>query len=295
MKLAVAGRQVPISTPDRILWPATGMTKSDLITYYLQVAAELLPHLRSHPVTLRRFPDGVEGPQFFQTRAPSHPSWVRHVDLRSPNDKALSLVVLDDLASLVWAANISAIELHPYLGTADDFDHPSQVVFDLDPGRPAGLVACCTVAAELRALLDDLHLRSFPKSSGGKGLHVHVPVDHADFASSKAFSRAIAEMARERLPMLVTTSMRKEERAGKVFIDWGQNDPWRSTIAPYSARGFSLPTVAWPLRWDEVERVAATGDPSGLLVLISHVTERLDAGGDPWPGFFDVGQSLPVP
>jgi bifunctional non-homologous end joining protein LigD len=295
MNLDVAGRRVAITNPDRVLWPATAMTKADLITYYLQVGSNLLPHLRTHPVTLRRFPEGVEGPQFFQTRAPSHPDWVRHIERRSPNDKELSLVVLEDLASLVWAANLSAIELHPYLGTADDFDRPTHVVFDLDPGRPAGLVACCIVAMELRDLLHDLHLSAFAKSSGGKGLHVHVPVDGANFATSKAFARATAELTRQRLPELVTTTMRKSERASKVFIDWGQNDPWKSTISPYSARGFTLPTVAWPLRWDDVERASATQDPAGLLVLVPHVTARLDAGGDPWPGYFNVRQTLPVP
>jgi bifunctional non-homologous end joining protein LigD len=264
------------------------------VRYYTAVAPVLLPHLAGHPVTLHRFPDGVDGPHFFQTRAPSHPDWVRAVTLRSPNDKVFDVVVVDDLPGLVWAANVAAIELHPYLGTAERFDAPTQVVFDLDPGAPAGLAACCAVALEVRDLLDGLGLVAGPKASGGKGVHVHVPVDGADFARTKAFARAVAELVARRMPDLVVTNMSKAVRAGKVFIDWGQNDPWRSTVAPWSVRGYAVPTVALPVTWELVERVAATGRPDGLLVLAGDVPALLDRAGDPFAALVGVRQQLPA-
>lgn len=294
MNVEVEGRQVRVTNLDRVLWPAVGVTKADLIRYYTDVAAAVLPHLAGHPITLHRFPEGVEGPHFFQTRAPAHPAWVRAVTLRSPNDKVFDVVVIDDLAGLVWAANIAAIELHPYLGTAEHFDRPTQVVFDLDPGPPAGLAESCTVALAVRALLDDLGLVSAPKASGGKGVHVHVPVDGATFAESKAFARAIAGLVADRLPDLVVGAMAKAKRAGRVYVDWGQNDPWKSTVAPWSVRGHVVPTVAVPLRWEDVERAAATGDVSALLVLAPDVPARLERAGDPFGHLGSARQRLPA-
>ena len=293
MKVDVGGRSVRVTNLDRVLWPATGGTKADLVRYYTAIAPVLLPHLAGHPATLHRFPEGVDGPHFFQTRAPSHPDWVRAVTLRSPNDKVFDVVVIDDLPGLVWAANVAAIELHPYLGTAERFDAPTQVVFDLDPGPPAGLAACCTVALAVRELLDDLGLVAGAKASGGKGVHIHVPVEGADFGRTKAFARAVAELVARRLPDLVVTNMSKAVRAGKVFIDWGQNDPWKSTVAPWSVRGYAVPTVALPVTWGLVERVAATGQPDGLLVLAGDVPALLDRDGDPFGQLLAVRQSLP--
>jgi len=290
----VDGRAVRVTNLDRVLWPAVGVTKADLLRYYDAVAPVLLPHLVDHPITLHRFPEGVDGPHFFQTRAPSHPAWVRAVTLRSPTDKVFDVVVIDDRAGLVWAANIGAIELHPYLGTADAFDQPEQVVFDLDPGPPAGLAACCTVALTVRDLLGELGLVAFPKASGGKGVHLHVPVVDATFDETKAFARAVAELVARRLPELVVVStMSKDVRAGRVYIDWGQNTPWKSTVAPWSVRGYHVPTVAMPLRWEQVERTAASGEPEGVLVLAADVPARLDRDGDPFAGLAEVRQRLP--
>jgi bifunctional non-homologous end joining protein LigD len=219
MNVTVDGRRVRVTNLDRVLWPATGTTKADLLAHYTTVAPVMLPHLRDHPITLHRLPEGVTGPHFFQTRAPAHPDWVRAVTLRSPTGKVFDVVVIDSVAGLVWAANIAAIELHPYLGTAERFTQPTQLVFDLDPGAPAGLVECSRVALTLRALLDDLDLVSMPKASGGKGIHIHVPVDDATFDETKLFARATAELVAARCPDLVVTRMAKAERAGRVFID----------------------------------------------------------------------------
>lgn len=293
MNVDVAGRAVRLTNPDRVLWPATGATKADLVRYHLEVAPLLLPHVAGHPVTLHRFPEGVGGPSFFQTRAPSHPDWVRAVRLRSPNDKVFDVVVVDDLPGLVWASNITAIELHPFLGTAEDFTTPTQLVVDLDPGPPAGLAACARVALVLHELLDDLGLVHGVKASGGKGLHVHVPSTGSGFDATAALARALAALLAQRLPDVVVRSISKAERAGRVYVDWGQNHAWRSTIAPWSVRGLTYPTVAAPLTWDEVLRAAETGDGAHLVVLAGDVPARLDRLGDPFAGLDGVVQQLP--
>ncbi len=296
MKVAVAGRTVDVSNLDRVLWPRVGATKADLVRHVTAMADVMLPHVRGHPLTLHRFPEGVGGPHFFQTRAPAHPPWVRAVRLRTPKlGKEFDVVVLDDLAALVWSANIAAIELHPYLGTADDFERPTQLVFDLDPGAPADLLDCCDVALALRTLLDDLGLRSWPNVSGGKGLHVRVPIeDDGGFPRTKQVARAIAELLREQLPERVVTVMAREHRGGRVFIDWSQNDPWKSIVALYSARGLSYPTVAAPVSWEEVERAATARDLRPLLFLIDDMPGRLDAVGDLSAGMREAHQRLPA-
>jgi bifunctional non-homologous end joining protein LigD len=266
-----------------------------LIDYVSTIGELMLPHVASHPVTLHRFPEGVDGPHFFQTRAPSHPRWVRAVTLRSPNAKVFDVVVLDDLASLVWAANISAIEVHPFLGTAEAFDHPTMVVFDLDPDPPADLVACCEVALDLRDLLDSLGLRVWAKVSGAKGLHLHIPVEGSGgFEHTKAFARAIAELVARALPTQVVTTMAREQRTGRVFIDWSQNTAWKSMIAPYSLRGLAYPTVAAPVSWSEIEHVASTRDVGSLVFFASDMQQRVAAQGDLFADLTATRQKLPT-
>jgi bifunctional non-homologous end joining protein LigD len=289
----VDGRNVRVTNLDRILWPSVQATKADLIRYYVSVAPLLLPHLAGHPLTLHRYPEGVEGPHFFQTKAPPHPDWVRSVTLRSPNDKVFDVIVIDDLPGLVWAANIGSIELHPYLGTADAFTTPTQIIFDLDPGPPAGLSASCRVALTVRDTLDELGLVSTPKSSGGKGIHVHAPVEGATFTQTKAFAHAVAEVIAQQLRGQVVTTMTKSARAGRVFIDWSQNDAWKSTVAPWSARGLAIPTVAAPLLWREVEDVATTGDPAMLVCFMADVPRRIDHIGDTYNTVMRSRQRLP--
>jgi len=286
VKVAVAGQVVHLSTLERVLWPAVGKTKADLVRYVDAMSPVLLPALADHPVTLHRFPNGVGGPHFFQTRAPSHPPWVTAVTLRTPKaGKVFYVVVLDQPAALVWAANLTAIEFHPYLGTADDFTRPTALVFDLDPGPPADLVACCDLALVLRGMLDELGLQAWPKVSGGKGLHLHVPATEMDFATTKEFARSVATTLAHRFPERVVTTMARAERAGRVFIDWSQNDAWKSIIAPYSPRGLTFPTVAAPVTWEEVERTAASGRVRDLVFLMDDMPARLDRVGDLWAGF----------
>jgi bifunctional non-homologous end joining protein LigD len=295
MNVSVDGRVVEITSGDRVLWPELGLTKLDLVRYVAEMGDVLLRHLRNHPLTLHRFPEGVHGPHFFQTRAPAHPPWVRAVTMRTPRaGKVFDVVVLDDQASLVWAANISAIELHPYLGFADDFDRPWCAVFDLDPGAPADLTTCCDVALVVRRRLDALGVRSWAKVSGVKGLHVHVPVDRSvGFAATKAFVRAVAGDVAADLPDTVVTTMARSRRAGKVFIDWSQNDAWKSIITPYSLRGLLVPTVAAPVTWDEIERVTITRDARPLRFTWRDMPGRLQRDGDLFAEALDVAQRLP--
>jgi bifunctional non-homologous end joining protein LigD len=289
----VDGRDVRVTNLERVLWPAVGVTKADLIGYYTAVAPLLLPNIAGHPVTLHRFPEGVNGPHFYQTRAPAHPPWVRTMRLRSPNDKEFDVVVVDDLPGLVWASNIGAIELHPYLGTVEDFYRPSQVVFDLDPGEPAGLAACCSVALAVRDFLDSVGIVSTAKTSGAKGIHVHVPIEEATFADTKAFANAVAELVARQMPKLVVTTMSKADRVGRVFIDWSQNDPWKSTVAPWSVRGLFVPTVAAPLAWPEVQHAAATGDITSLMTRMHEISSRLIRNGNAYTEIMRTRQRLP--
>jgi bifunctional non-homologous end joining protein LigD len=278
--IEAGGRTVLLSNPDKALFPATGFTKLDLARYYLAVAPALLPHVAGRPVTLARFPDGVDAPGWYQTNCPgARPRWMRVASVRGAHGQQLQYAVLDEPAALVWAASMAAIELHPLLAAVDAPDRPRALVVDLDPGAPAGLPECALLALRLRDLLDRAGLRAFPKLSGGRGLHLHAPLDGgARFPEAKAFARAVArELARED-PARVTDRMPLAERAGKVLVDWRQNDAGRSLIAPYSLRAATVPVVAAPLRWDEVEWIAAEGRP--LWLGPAEVLERLARDGD---------------
>lgn len=294
-ELEIEGRRIRFTNVDKVLWPRLGLTKAWLVDYYTQIAPVLLSHLRRHPLTLRRFPDGVEGANWFETRAPAHPEWIETMTFHMRRTgKVFDVCVVDDLPSLVWAAQIAAIELHPFLGTADALDTPQAVVFDLDPGAPATLIDSCRVGLWLREILDGLGLQAWPKTSGRLGLHVHVPLNTpVTYDETKAFARAVALVLEQEHPHEVVSMMAKAKRVGKVFVDWGQNDPGKSTVAAYSLRGFEIPTVSTPVDWDEVEQTVATENPSGLRFLPQDVLER-SARGDPFAPVTSVRQRLPA-
>lgn len=280
--LQIDGRSVRLSTLDRVLWPATGTVKAELVDYYVKVADALLPHIAGHPVTLHRFPAGVEGPHFFQTRCPPHPSWITTTRLSyARTGKSFDVAVLNDRASLVWAANLSAIEIHPYLSPADDFSHPRWMVADLDPGPPAGPALAAQVALLVRERLDALRLPLAVKTSGGKGLHVYAKVpEGTTYDASKALAHDLAtELAHEH-PQQVTATMTRAHRPGRVFVDWSQNDAGKSTVAPYSLRGYAEPSVSTPVTWDEVEALAAGGAPHLLPVRPRDALARIERYGD---------------
>lgn len=290
----VAGRRVSVTNLDKVLWPRLGLTKGWMINYYTSVAAVLVPHLRSHPLTLHRFPDGVDAVHWYETRAPAHPEWVETVTFQvRTTGKVFDVAVINDVPSLVWAAQIAAIELHPFLATTDDLDRPRAVVFDLDPGRPATIVECCRVALRIRRILDDLGLRAWVKTSGGVGLHLYIPLNTpVAYAATKAFARAIAGLLERDDPESVTSMMAKTKRPGKVFVDWSQNDFAKSTVAPYSLRGGVLPTVSMPVSWDEVSDVADGGEVERLCFTPDVALSRAEHG-DLFAPVLCVEQTLP--
>ncbi|HWE24937.1 MAG TPA: non-homologous end-joining DNA ligase [Myxococcales bacterium] len=282
VQIESAGRELRVSNLDRVLWPAVGFTKRDLLAYYETVAPALLPHLSGRPVTLARFPEGVESAGWYQTNCPAgQPAWLRVARVAGRSGQTLRYCLIDETAALLWAANLGTIEFHPFLAAADRPDAPLWLVFDLDPGLPARLSECCFVALRLRERLERDGLPALAKTSGAKGLHVLVRLDGSwTFAKSKALAHTVAKEMAQAHPLLVTDRMVRAERPGKVFIDWGQNDPNKSTIAPYSLRATRWPGVSMPLLWEEVERVATGGDESTVRFGPIDVLARLDRFGD---------------
>jgi bifunctional non-homologous end joining protein LigD len=293
--LDVEGRRVAVTNLDKVLWPQTGTSKAELIEYYVRMAPTLLRHLQGRPLTLRRFPDGVDGPSWHQNECRGEPEWLTTFETTGRAGRLLKFCLVDDLPSLVWVANQAAIELHPFSWHVDAPRHPTQVVFDLDPGAPAGLVDCARVALELRSLLGDLGLTSLVKASGSLGLHVHVPlVSPHDPVVVKEFGRLVAGSIAERLPGLVVRDVQLARRVGKVYVDWLQNDATRQTVAPYSLRGMPRPTVAAPLTWAEVETAARSGDEASLIVFHDDVGPRIERHGDLGAPLLELKQELPV-
>jgi len=260
LEVDVDDRRVRLTSLDRVLWPATGATKRDMFRYYVEVAPRLLPWIAARPLTLLRFPYGLGGHNWYQTMCPHPPPWMRtHPLTRDDGTVSRNYCVIDDLAGLLWAANLSAIELHRLQSTTKDIDHPTDVVFDLDPGDGTGLGDCALIALRLRSVL---RTDSGPAAvlSGGSGIHVYVPTDERmTYRETKAFARDVASsLAAD--DGRVTDRPLKTERIGKVFIDWSQNDMNKSLIAPWSLRALPWPALARPVAWDEVERLAA-GEP----------------------------------
>jgi bifunctional non-homologous end joining protein LigD len=235
---------------DRVLWPAAGFTKGDMLDYYRAVAPVLLPHIAGRPLTLRRFPEGVDGPNWFQTNCRGAPPWVRVAPIAGRRGGAFSMCVVDDVASLLWVVNLGTVELHPHPVLADDPARSNLLVLDLDPGDRAGLPECCEVALLLRERLPGTPV---VKTSGSLGLHVYARIEPAPDTETKVVARALAEELAAERPDLVVARAGRDERAGRVFVDWLQNDATRSTVAPYSLRAAPWPLVSAPLSWAEVE------------------------------------------
>jgi bifunctional non-homologous end joining protein LigD len=292
----VGGRRLVLSNLEKVLWPEAGMTKGEMLDYYARIAPTLLPHLRGRPVTLRFFPDGIAGVSWHQNECSREPAWFTVHETPGRGGRRLRFCVIDDLASLIWTANMAAVEIHPFLWSVADSRRPLEAVFDLDPGPPAGLVDCGRVALRLRELLADVGLESFAKTSGSLGLHVHVPLGTPhDAATIKAFARAVARVLATERPDEVVAEMRKSDRPGKVYVDWLQNDATRQTVAPYSLRGLPVPTVATPMTWDEVEQAVDAEDPGALTFLPDDVLERVERLGDLFAPVRGLRQQLPKP
>ncbi|MEZ5237380.1 MAG: non-homologous end-joining DNA ligase, partial [Acidimicrobiales bacterium] len=273
----IDGRTLSVSNLDKVLYPAVGFTKAQVIDYYLRIAPVALAHLGDRGLTLRRFPNGVDGQSFYEKRCPGHrPDWVHTTP--GPGDRSgpIGYCVLDSVAAMVWAANLAALELHAPMARAGDPDEPTMVVFDLDPGEPAAMRECCQVALDIGEVLDAVGLRAWAKTSGSKGLQLYVPLNasHTHEHASE-FARAVAQLLERRHPKRITSEMTKALRPNKVFIDWSQNSRHKTTIGVYSLRARPEPTVSTPVDWHEVEQGADGEHPSGLRFLTDDVLERV--------------------
>jgi bifunctional non-homologous end joining protein LigD len=295
LEVEVEGRRLRLSNLDKVMYPLAGFTKGQVIDYYTRVAPVLLPHLRGRPLTLKRYPDGVGGAYFYEKQCPGHrPDWVATAAIPT-EEKIINFCLANDLPTLVWTANLADLELHTSLSLAEAIERPTMMVFDLDPGEPAGLAECCEVALWLREVLDQLGLECFPKTSGSKGLQLYVPlnVPEVTYDDTKPFAHGIARLLEHRHGERVVSSMRKSLRPGKVLIDWSQNDEHKTTVCVYSLRARESPTVSTPLRWEEVEE-AASGDASGLVFEADELLERVAEQGDLFAPVAELGQTLPA-
>jgi bifunctional non-homologous end joining protein LigD len=277
----VDGRTLVLSNLDKVLYPAAGFTKAQVIDYYQRVAPVLLPHIAGRPVTIKRYPDGVDGKFFFQKNAPAHPDWVPTARIASPGStkarETLVYILGGDLPTLIWAANLAALELHTPMWRYPDIGRPDQLVFDLDPGPPATMVECCQVALLLRPLLAEQGLRPVAKTSGGKGLQLYAAVSDVTSEQTSALAKELAERLEREQPKLVVSKMTKALRPRKVLIDWSQNNAAKTTVAPYSLRAREQPTVSTPVSWEEVE---ACKRPSDLTFTAHDVLDRVASAGD---------------
>ena len=292
----IEGRHLKLSNLEKVLYPAAGFTKKDVIDYYARIAPAIIPHLAGRALTRKRYPDGVDGEPFFEKNAPMHkPEWVKTAPIWSGrNRRTVNYVVADDLATLVWLANLAALELHPSLALAKDITCPTEMVFDLDPGPPANIVQCCQVALWLREIFEHFGLQSFPKTSGSKGLQIYVPLNTpTTYDATKMFSHALAQLMEHDHRDLVLSEMSKQARTGKVFVDWSQNDEHKTTVAVYSLRAREHPTVSTPVMWEEVERAFKKKDAGLLVFEAPKVVARFEKMGDLFEPVLELKQRLP--
>jgi bifunctional non-homologous end joining protein LigD len=285
----VEGRELSLSNLDKVMYPATGFTKGEVIDFYTRVAPALLPHLRGRPLTLKRYPNGVDDKFFYEKNCPSHrPDWVTTAHVGE-----IDYCLCDDLPTLVWMANLADLELHPSLSLAEEIERPTVMAFDLDPGEPAGVLECRDVALLLRESLNRIGLECFPKTSGSKGLQVYAPLntDGVSYDDTKPLSQALARHLESEHSKLIVSQQKKELRKGKVLIDWSQNDEHKTTVSVYSLRAREHPTASTPLDWDELE---AAETPEDLSFTAGEVLERFEERGDLFAPVHELEQELPA-
>ena len=292
----IGGRHLSLTNLDKVLYPATGFTKGQVIDYYARIAPVLLPHLAGHALTLKRYPEGVDKEYFFEKNATKHrPDWVKTAPIWSEgNQRNVNYILANDLPTLIWIANLAAIELHPSLSLAKDIASPRNMVFDLDPGAPADIVQCCQVGVWLRDIFEHFGLQSFPKTSGSKGLQIYVPLNTpTSYDATKPFAHALARLLENEHRNLVVSDMKKQLRVGKVFVDWSQNDEHKTTIGVYSLRAREHPTVSTPVKWQEVEQALKKKDATMLTFEAGQVLDRVQKMGDLFEPVATLKQKLP--
>ena len=296
-ELLVDGRRLPVSNLDKIFYPKTGFTKGDVINYYIRVAPVLLPHLKDRPLTLKRYPNGVEGMFFYEKRCPTfRPPWLKTAAIWSEgNNEDINFCLANDLPSLVWAANLADLELHTFLSKKQNPNRPTMIVFDLDPGPPANIINCAQVAFWLKELFDNMGLESFAKTTGSKGLQLYVPLNlpRVTFDQTKKLARSLAEHVTREHPQHVVYDMKKSLRKGKVLIDWSQNDDHKTTVCVYSLRAKEQPTVSTPVTWPELQKALKTNKPEMLTFQADHVLRRVQKMGDLFASVLTLKQKLP--
>src|ERR1700694_39923 len=294
--IEIQGKTLKLTSLNKVRYPSTGFTKRQVIDYYARIAPVLLPHLKGRALTLKRYPNGVDSEFFYEKNAPQHrPDWVKIVPVWSEgNKRTMYYVEAADLPTLIWLANLAAIELHPSLALAKDVSCPTMMVFDLDPGPPANIVQCCQVALWLREIFEHFSLQSFPKTSGSKGLQLYVPLNTpTNYDATKSFARALAQLLEQDHPEMVVSDMKKTLRTGKVFVDWSQNDEHKTTVAVYSLRAREHPTVSTPITWEDVERTFKKKAASLLVFEAPQVFSRVDKLGDLFAPVITLKQRLP--
>jgi bifunctional non-homologous end joining protein LigD len=292
--IRIGGKEVSVSNLDKVFYPETGFTKGEVINYYVRIAPVLLPHLKNRPLTLKRYPDGVDSFFFYEKQCPSHrPKWISTA--RVPKeDGQVDYCLMNNLAALVWAVNLADLELHTFLHQAPRLQRPTAVAFDLDPGAPADLVACCRVGLWLKELLAGMGLKCFAKTSGSKGLQIYVPLNTpVTYEQTKAFARGMAERLQQEHPREVVAKMSKALRKGKIFIDWSQNDDHKTTVSVYSLRAKPQPTVSTPVTWTEIQATLKKKDPQRLVFQSDDVLARVKKLGDLFTPVLSLRQKLP--
>jgi bifunctional non-homologous end joining protein LigD len=299
--LEVDGREVTVSNLDKVMYPASGFTKGQVIDYYVRVSRFILPHLKGRPLTLKRYPEGVTGGHFYEKNAPRFtPDWIQRAQVGRKNTEKnkglIHYVLLNDLPSLVWAANLASLELHVFLAKAPQITRPTFIVFDLDPGPPADVLACGEVALRLRDALAAMGLKSWVKSSGSKGLQLYVPLNVATtYEQTQPLAKGLAEALERAEPQLIVAKMAKELRGGKVFIDWSQNSEHKTTVCVYSLRAKrEEPFVSFPIEWSALERALKKRDLDAFLVTPEEALKRLEEDGELFREVLSVKQKLPT-
>jgi len=295
-QLDVEGKKLAVSNLKKVLYPKAGFTKGQVIDYYIRIAPVLLPHLKDRPLTMKRYPDGVDGEFFYEKNCPSHrPNWVQTAKVWSEgNQRIMHYCLANDLPTLVWAANLADLELHTSLSRKNKVDRPTMMVFDLDPGPPADIVQCCQVGVWLRDLLSKMKLKSWAKTSGSKGLQVYVPLNTpVTYDDTKTLSRALAQHLEREHSDHVTSNMSKALRKRKVFVDWSQNDEHKTTVCVYSLRAKEEPTVSTPVTWQEIENCMKKKNADLLRFRSDQVLARVEKHGDLFEVVEELKQKLP--